>query len=271
MNQVAALPATINPISEAIAAMLGNSIHIVAAHKGGVGKTPVAVALIEYAVYLGLIPKGFTLDAGNASLAKFFKTLGLDVEDASIVRVMSGNEVIDESLMNAFTEKLFELTRMCVIDVGSSGTCTTVRSFFKQYNLDGMLADASKTVYVHTVVGGGSDYEETAIGTALNAQAFADPRTRFVYWLNEFRGPVMSPNGRPFMETELFHGLKDRHIGTVNLTKQTPATEQQIVKAFTDSLSFSDRSGKGLDRLQAHTVEKFYRSIFSQLNQVTWK
>ena len=268
MNQVAALPPTINPISEAIAAMLGNTVHLIVTHKGGAGKTPVAVAIGEFAIYHGMNPKGFTLDAGNASFANF---KSLDVEDALIVRLMSGNEVIDESLMNDFTEKLFPLNRMCVIDVGSSGSCTTVRSYFKQYGLDGLLADDGKTVYVHTIVGGGSDYEETAIGAALNAQAFADPRTRFVYWLNEFRGPVVSPNGAPFLETGLFCGLEDRHIGTVKLTKGTPSSEQHVVKAFADSLSYSDRKRKGMERLQAVSVERFYGSIFKQLNQITWK
>ena len=237
-----------------------SAIHIILQGKGGVGKSLVAALLAQY---LEGKSEGelFCADTDpvNDTFAKY------SAFNAERVKILNADKNIDSRVFDGLIEKLLVHEGDAVIDNGAS-TFLPLSAYMLENNVIGLLQEAGKQVFIHTVLTGGQSIDDTMIG--LNS-LITSQSAPIVVWQNEFFGSV-EKDGKKFVESKLFERNKDRIKGIVTIHKRNQDTfGKDLELMVSNKLTFSQAMTSDLFTIMPRQrLKQIRNSIFEQLDHV---
>lgn len=237
-----------------------SAIHIILQGKGGVGKSLVAALLAQYLE--GKNEMGLFLadtDPVNDTFARY------SAFDAERVEILNADKNIDARVFDGLIEKLLEHEGDAVIDSGSS-TFVPLSAYMLENNVIGLLQEAGKKVFIHTILTGGQSVDDTMIGlnSLLNSQD-----APVVVWQNEFFGSV-EKDGKKFVESKLYEKNKKRIQGIVTIHKRNQDTfGKDMELMISNQLTFNQAMISNLFTIMPRQrLKQIRNSIFEQLDHV---
>jgi hypothetical protein len=241
-----------------------NSLHILFQSKGGAGKTLVSWFVAQWieSRFPGTLA-AFDVDQENDTFAQY------KAFNAAHVNVMrEGTHNVEPKKFDPWMETLLDLRKNIVIDTGSN-SFSPVLSYFIENDVFGMWKEEGKKVYIHTIVGGGNMYQDTAGGFADLAKTADFP---IIVWENEHFGKLVSDNGKHFTETSLFKSAAKNIIGRVILHKRNEDTYVQDINKITSArLTFEQaKQDERFSLMEKRRIKQMVDDTFTQLDAAEW-
>ena len=170
-------------------------IHFILQGKGGVGKSLIATILAEYFISKDKKPHCVDCDAVNQTFASFRK---LHVRHLEILK----DGLIDPRSFDNLIELIdkAEDDNPFVIDNGSS-SFLPVCDYLLSHEIIPMLKEMGHETYIHTVLTGGADLQDTLEGFIAISMHFSE--IPLVVWRNEFFGGLEN-NGKSIDDEAVF-------------------------------------------------------------------
>jgi len=240
-----------------------NTVHFVLQAKGGIGKSFVSTLLAQHLLAETGAVRCFDTDQENTTFTHYgaLKVHHLAVTNAS--------RLIDPKKFDGLMETLLTEEGNFVIDTGAN-TFSNFLAYMVENEVFPMLADAGKTTYVHTIVGGGDTLADTANGFHAIAQKVEG--TRVVLWFNEHFGDIKTAEGKPFTETQAYRQCVGKIVGTVTLYRRNAATYGEDIRklntrrhTIAQALASSEYS-----LMEKQRIKTFGRDVFGQLRALVW-
>src|SRR2546428_13368356 len=139
-----------------------NTLPFVLQDKGGIGKTFVSTLLAQYLLSETGAVRCFDTDQENTAFTHY------EALNVRHVTVANSSRLIEPKKFDGLMETLLTEEGNFVIDTGAN-TFSNLLAYMVENEVFPMLADAGKTTYVHTIVGGGG----TPAGTPHGVPAIA--------------------------------------------------------------------------------------------------
>lgn len=237
-------------------------LHFVLQGKGGVGKTVVALLLSQCIAETGAPVICVDADPVNASFSSLSSTT------PEHVSIFTGKKV-DTRALDLFTEKLFNEDAHFVVDNGAS-SFVPVSRYLIENDVAAMMVEAGRQPVVHTVITGGPTMLDTMKGLDSIVADFP-PSVRVVVWLNEFFGPIVNANGRPFEELPAYTKNRDRIFALVYLRMPSEEATYDLRDMFSRRLSFAQAlapENTALLRVQKSRLFRLKQSIWPDIGRV---
>ncbi len=238
-------------------------LHFVLQGKGGVGKTVVALLLSQYVEEKSEPVICVDTDPVNASLSS------LSSMNPERVSIFAGKKVDTHSL-DLFTEKLLTDDAHFVVDNGAS-SFVPVSKYLIENDVAAMMVDAGRQPVVHTVVTGGPGMLDTMKGLASILEDFP-ASVRVVVWLNEYFGPIVNANGRPFEELPAYTDNRDRIFAIVRLSALSEEATFDLRDMLSRRLTFAQALAPdniNILRVQKSRLSRIRQGLWPQIERVT--
>lgn len=195
------------------------SVHVVLQGKGGVGKSLIASALMQYLhEFVGADRvQGVDTDPTNQTLAGYpaLKARHLPILAEHTSRV-------DESKFDELVTWIIAAAPGAHFVVDTGGTSfLPLTNYLLENDIVELLRSGGRTVRIHTVVTGGQSMLETLDGFAQLARHLHD--RSLVVWVNEFFGPVEFAD-KAFEDFKAVQASQSKILGKVRLTMRNPDT-----------------------------------------------
>ena len=185
------------------------------------------------------------------------------------VSVTNQSRLIDPKKFDTLMETLLTEEGNFVIDTGAN-TFSNFLAYMVENEVFPMLADAGKTTYVHTIVGGGDKLADTANGFHAIAQKVNG--TRVVLWFNEHFGDIRTAEGKPFTETQAYRQSVAKLAGVVTLYRRNAATYGEDIRKLNTRRHTVAQALESADYtlMEKQRIKTFSRDIFGQLGALKW-
>jgi hypothetical protein len=237
-------------------------LHFVLQGKGGVGKTVVALLLSQFIAERGEPVVCVDTDPVNASLSS------LSPMSPERVSIFAGKKVDTRSL-DVFTEKLLTDDAHFVVDNGAS-SFVPVSQYLIENDVADMMVEAGRQPVVHTVITGGPAMLDTMKGLASVLQDFPSS-VRVVVWLNEYFGPIINANGKPFAELPAYIDNRERIFAIIRLSALSEEATSDLRDMFSKRLTFAQAlapDNTNILRVQKSRLFKMKQAIWPQIDRV---
>jgi len=240
-----------------------NTVHFILQGKGGIGKSFVAVLLAQYFQNKDANLKAFDTDQENTTFSHY-KAI-----NANHIPVMGDSRTIDAKRFDSLIESILNDDGTFVIDNGAN-TFSPLLAYMVENNVAEFLTDNGKTVYLHTIVGGGDALIDTANGFESIANGIEN--TPVIIWLNEHFGKTATPDGKEFTDTKIFKKYENRLQGLITLHARNPQTYGDDIKRMnTKRMTFNEvmesTNFSVMEKQRIHTVRK---DVFEQLDRIAF-
>ena len=191
------------------------TIHFIQQGKGGVGKSMIAIILLQVLRHLGKEVMAYDTDPVNATLAGF-----KEFEVARVDILKDGN--IDPYKFDKLINQIAELPpdAHVIIDNGAS-SFLALNTYIREDNILGILQDSGHSVFFHSVITGGQAVADTALG--LRSLAMGFPDSPIVVWLNPFFGEIRMDD-RPFEEFKVYQEFGSQFHAVITIPQGNKAT-----------------------------------------------
>ena len=191
------------------------TVHMVLQGKGGVGKSFVAATMAQYLRDKGREPVCIDTDPVNKTFAGY-ESLGVQT-----IELMDGDE-IDPRRFDGLIETIFEgdADQHFVVDNGAS-SFVPLCGYLLSCGVPAMLAEASHTLVLHSVVTGGQGQSDTLEG--LHSLLTRFPGVPCVVWLNPVHGKI-EHEGKPFTDFKVFRENQQRIAALIEIPTVNPRT-----------------------------------------------
>lgn len=172
-----------------------NTIHLVIAGKGGVGKSYVAALLTQYLSDNGRPVVCVDTDTNNGTFSAY------EAFNARRFSVLDSDFNIHKTVLDSMLEYITSQDSDVVIDVGAS-SFSAFCSWMKELDLTDIINTYGRQMVAHLVMEGGTNAENAFIDLDTVKSIVNVP---IIIWENGHRGPVML-DGVPLAELD---ALKD--------------------------------------------------------------
>ena len=220
----------------------------------------VASILAQYFEHRGRNVQCFDIDSVNHTLSQY---KALRHQRLDLLR--EGG--IDQRGFDALMERLLAEDGTFVVDNGAS-TFIPLWNYILENNVVGILRDAGRRLYVHTVITGGQALLDTLNGFKSVTDCTSEQNV--IVWLNEYFGRI-ERDGKGFDEMGAYKAAEDKVCGSVHLIKRNQDTfgrdlEEVISRKLTleEAIrdgSFSIMTKQRLRIVQPHWFEQTRRSF----------
>ncbi len=193
------------------------AVHIVLQGKGGVGKSLVASALMQYLMESrgGAPIRGVDTDPSNQTLA------GYEVLAARALPILAeGTSRVDEGKFDELVKWLVEDPAEAVIDTGAT-SFLPFSNYLLENDILALLRKQGRSIRIHTVITGGPSLLDTADGFRSLARTL--PSASMVVWLNEYFGPI-AVDGKSFEHGKAYQEHAGKVLGLVRWKMRNPDT-----------------------------------------------
>lgn len=242
---------------------MNNTVHFILQGKGGIGKTLVSTILAQWMKTKDPASlRCYDTDQENTTFSRY------KAMDVKHVPVMTDARTIDPKRFDALMIDLLETDGNCVIDNGANSFSPLMGYLLENQAFD-LLQESGRTVYIHSIVGGGDTLHDTASGFVSTAQSTSTP---IVLWENEHFGLLQTPTGRVFTESQTFIDNAGRVIGRIRLAQRNSDTfGADIKKMNTGRLTLDEViQSEKFNIMEKQRIKVVYRDIFDQLDKVEW-
>lgn len=233
-----------------------NEVHLIAQAKGGVGKSLISSLVGQYKQDHKQVPTVCVdIDPLNNTFAQF-KSLNV-----AFVDVTESGKTIVPTKFDKMVNAVAESDEDFVIDSGAS-VFISLMSYLSQDQLLGALADAGKTIFVHTIVVGGQAQSFTVDGLAYLLRDVPDhANIKIVVWKNEHFGHVGGA------VDALIEKNAHRIAGVVVLGASESDAFNLQFKEFNDAhQTLKDVSETGVPFATKLRINNFQKNIYGQLD-----
>ena len=240
-----------------------NTVHFILQGKGGIGKTFVSTILAQWMKTKA--PENLRCYDTDQENTTFSRYRAMEVKH---VPVMNDNRTIDPKRFDALMIDILETDGNCVIDNGANSFTPLMAYLLENHAFD-LLHESGRSVFIHSIVGGGDTLHDTASGFVATAQSTDTP---IVLWENEHFGLLQTPSGRVFIESQTYHENAKYVIGRVKLSQRNSDTfGADIKKMNTGRLTLDEvmQSDK-FNIMEKQRIKVVYRDIYEQLDNVQW-
>jgi hypothetical protein len=240
-----------------------NTVHFILQGKGGIGKTLVSTILAQWIAGKDEKPlRCYDTDQENATFARY------KAMDVKHVTVMNDDRTIDPKRFDALMIAMLETDGNCVVDNGAN-TFSPLMAYLIENDAFALLEESGRSVYIHTIVGGGDTLFDTASGFVATAKSTAVP---LVLWENEHFGLLQSSTGKLFSDSHTYSENAARVRGRVTLCARNPDTfGADIKKMNTARLTLKEvMENDKFNIMEKQRIKVVYRDIFAQLDKVQW-
>jgi hypothetical protein len=240
-----------------------NTVHFVLQGKGGIGKTFVSSIIAQW--MLSKAPENLRCYDTDQENTTFSRYKAMNVKH---VQVMNDSRTIDPKRFDTLMMDILESDGNCVIDNGAN-TFSPLMAYLIENACFELLKDSGRTVYIHSIVGGGDTLHDTASGFISTALSTPVP---LILWENEYFGLLQTPSGKAFVDSQSFNEHLDKVKGRVKLAQRNSDTFGADIKKMNtarmtlDEVMQSDR----FNIMEKQRIKVFYRDIFAQLDQIGW-
>jgi hypothetical protein len=240
-----------------------NTVHFILQGKGGIGKTFVSSILAQWLKHKN--PESLRCYDTDQENTTFSRYKALDVKH---IPVMTESRTIEPKRFDALMMDILEADGNCVIDNGAN-TFSPLMAYLIENACFELLKDSGRSVYIHSIVGGGDTLHDTASGFVSTALSTPVP---LILWENEHFGLLQTPSGKAFVDSQSFNEHIDKVKGRVRLTQRNADTFGADVKKMNtarmtyDEVMHSDK----FNIMEKQRVKVFFRHIFAQLDDITW-
>lgn len=237
-----------------------NTIHFILQGKGGCGKSFVAVLLAQYMRRSGADLKALDTDQENTTFAHY---KNLNVRH---IPVMNDSRIIDAKRFDQLMEILLSEEGTFVIDNGAN-TFSPLLAYIVENDVIKFLKENGRTVYIHTVVGGGDTMADTANGFSSIAQGVDAP---IVMWMNEHFGPMKTEEGKEFTDTKVFKTHQARLHGAVLLPARNHQTFGDDIKRMNTKRLTADEvmTSSDFNFMEKKRIRDAVNDVFTQLDKI---
>jgi hypothetical protein len=230
--------------------------------KGGVGKTLVSLLLAQAIAGRGQPVTCVDTDPVNASLSS------LSPMNAERVSIFQGKRV-DTRALDLFVERLLNEDSHFVIDNGAS-SFVPVSHYLLENDVISMMLEEERQPVIHSVVTGGPAMLDTVKGlTSLLADFPAS--ARLVVWLNEYFGPIVNAQGRPFEDLPAYSDSKERIFALVRLPMVSEEANSDLRDMMAKRMTFEQalaRDNTSILRVQKSRLFRFRETIWPAIERV---
>lgn len=238
-----------------------NTVHFILQGKGGIGKSFIAALLAQYFKGKGAELKAFDTDQENTTFGHY-KAL-----EVQCISVKDKSNIINAKGFDPLIERLLTEDGTFVIDNGAN-TFSPLISYMVESDILEMLRDNGKTVYIHTIVGGGDTMADTANGFNAIVKGIGD--TPVVLWLNEHFGEMITPDGKNFQETKVFKTHESQLHGVITLQARNHQTYGDDLKRMNAKRLTLDEVMQSPDfvAVEKQRIRTVAKDVFNQLDQI---
>lgn len=237
-------------------------LHFVLQGKGGVGKTVAALLLSQCIAETSDPVICVDTDPVNASFSS------LSAMNPERVSIFAGKKVDTRSL-DLLTEKLLTTDAHFVVDNGAS-SFVPVSRYLIENDVAAMMVEAGRQPIVHSVITGGPNMLDTMKGLASIVADFP-PSVRLVVWLNEYFGPIVNANGKPFEDLPAYVDNRERIFALVRLSAPSEEATHDLRDMFSRRLSFAQAlaaENTAMLRVQKSRLFRLKQTIWPQIERV---
>ena len=240
-----------------------NTVHFILQGKGGIGKTFVSSIIAQWMKHNN--PESlrcYDTDQENTTFSRY------KAMNVMHVPVMTDSRTIDPKRFDTLMMDILDSDGNCVIDNGAN-TFSPLMAYLIENHCFELLADSGRTVYIHSIVGGGDTLHDTASGFVSTALSTPAP---IVLWENEYFGLLQTPSGKQFVDSQSYHDHVDRVKGRIKLAQRNSDTFGADIKKMNtarmtlDEVMQSDK----FNVMEKQRIKVVYRELFEQLDQVNW-
>lgn len=241
-------------------AITPTAVHLSLQGKGGVGKSLVASILAQYLANRGHNLRCIDTDPLNQT---FLQYKSLQVRHLKLLR--DGD--IDQRCFDELLERLLTEDGIFVVDNGAS-TFIPLWNYILQNNVLGMLEDAGRKLYVHTVITGGQALLDTLEGFRQLAESTRNQN--IIVWINEFFGRVEA-EGKEFSEMTVYQKNAAKVLGSVGIPKRNHDTfGRDVEEMVARKLTFDEAIRSAQTTLMSkQRLKIIQRDLFEQLDSLS--
>jgi hypothetical protein len=242
---------------------MNNTVHFILQGKGGIGKTLVSTILAQWVKTKN--PESLRCYDTDQENPTFSRYKAMNVKH---VPVMTDQRMIDPKRFDTLMVDIMESDGNCVIDNGANSFSPLMAYLLENSAFD-MLRDAGRTVYVHSIVGGGDTLYDTASGFVTTANA---TKTPIILWENEHFGLLQTPTGKLFSESQTFNDHADKVKGKVKLAQRNSDTfGADIKKMNTGRFTLEEvLVSEKFNIMEKQRIKTVYRGVYEQLDNIKW-
>ena len=133
-----------------------------------------------------------------------------------------------------------------------------------------MMVEDGRQPVIHTVVTGGPAMLDTVKGLTSLLADFP-PSVRLVVWLNEFFGPIVNAQGKPFEDMPAYTDNKDRIFAVVRLPMVSEEASSDLRDMIAKRLTFDQalaRENTSILRVQKSRLFSFKEAVWPAIERV---
>ncbi len=243
-----------------------NTVNIVLAAKGGVGKSFIASLQTQHYLSRGITPQCIDLDASNPTFASY------EAFNAEKIEIRGADKDINPRAFDTLVDRLVakpeadNTDKISVVDVGTS-TYFPLISYMYTNDVLPMLQDMGLDVRFQIVVAGGPDFLETVAG-------FNDVCVNFenipVYiWQNCHFGP-MCHRDVALEQQSVFKAHKKRVQGIITIPDRNRRTfGVDVSKMLTNFHTFNEvRTSGDYNTMEMHRLGRVWAELNANMSGV---
>ncbi len=242
---------------------LNQIAHVIAAKKGGIGKTLSASFITQY-----FRQNGISIDAVDAD-PQAPKLSLIKALNAPLLPLIEHGEIKQSAFDPTFSH-IVKSKNATLIDTGS-GAFLPILKYMRDNQLFDLLQQVKKQLYFHVIVISGPEKMNTAQGAAELLEKTKGTGTKVVIWQNERNGIPLF-DGKGMEETDWYQDNRDQIAGIVKIMDyNNSAYAEDFLTMMEQNLTYQeimDSKSKSFDFMRQNRINRIFTDVYSELDKI---
>jgi hypothetical protein len=242
---------------------LNQTAHIVAAKKGGIGKTLSASFLAQYLQSAGIPVEAVDADPQAPKLSL------ISALNAPLLPLIDHGEIKQSAFDPTFSH-IIQSKTATLVDTGS-GAFLPIFKYMRDNQLFDLLQQVKKQLYVHVIVISGPEKMNTVDGAIELLKKTEGTGAKVVIWQNEKEGiPIF--DGKRMDETAWYQDNHDQIAGIVKIRDyNNSAFTKDFLTMMEENLTYNeimDGKSKSFDFMRQNRINRIFTDVYSELDNI---
>lgn len=242
---------------------IDKSAHVIAATKGGIGKTLSASIFTQYLRAAGNTVEAVDGDPQSPKLS-LIKEL-----NAPLLPLIEHGEIKQSAFDPTFSH-IIQSDYATLIDTGS-GAFLPILKYMRDNQLFDLLKQVNKQLYFHVIVISGPEKNHTAQGAAELLEKTKGTGTKVVIWQNERNG-IPTFNGKGIEDTDWYQNYHEQIAGIVKIRDyNNSAFEADFLAMMEENLTYQEimnGKSKTFDFMRQNRINRIFTDVYAELDAI---